>query len=671
MIIATAGHVDHGKTRLVKALTGVDTDRLPEEKRRGLSIDLGFAYRTLPGGATLGFVDVPGHERFLHTMVAGVAAVDFVVLVVAADDGVMPQTREHLAIIDLLGIRCGAVALTKTDRVDAARVAECRAVIEKLLRPTTLAEAAIQPVSAETGEGIAALAETLGRAARDLPARAADGRFRLTVDRAFVLPGLGLIATGAALSGRIEAGQPLVLSPSGAAVRVRAIHAQNRAAAQGTAGDRLGLQLAGIERAQIARGDWLLDPALHAPTRRIDGRIRLLPNESRGMRKGATVHVHLGAADILGRIVPLDAETLAPGASALVQIVLDRSASALYGDRFVLRDSSAQRTIGGGVVIDPFPPARGRRRPARHATLRILEQRDINDVLRALLAQTPTGLALAPFAAARNLSADTLERLLDEAGAIAIGTAPDVVAFASAHWLALKEAFLVALGAAHAKNPDRAGEHPGLLLPQRMPDARPKAVNALARELAQEGRIAREGPLVRLSHHRAEGAGTSASAWRTIAPLLEADPPPTLSELSKRADLSSSDAERALLAALAQGLVVRIAKARFLTAPAFRRLATVAEALAGERPEGFGVAHYCERARIGRNLAIEVLEHLDRIGFTRRRGNLRVLLKPAADLIGASPVRGALGPAPSSPTIGHGGESSPVGRPDFKPGEGR
>ena len=277
MIIGTAGHIDHGKTALVGALTGVDTDRLKEEKARGISIDLGFAYLPTDAG-TLGFIDVPGHEKFIHTMLAGASGIDFALLIVAADDGVMPQTREHLALLDLLGIARGIVALTKADLADASRRAEVESEIAALLDGSSLEGAQIVPVSAVTGEGIDDLRARLVAAAKAFSARAAEGRFRLAVDRSFTLTGAGTVVTGTVLTGRVGIGDQLIVSPSGIAARVRSIHAQNRKAAAGRAGDRCALNLAGegVTQEAIARGDMVLDAALHAPTERIDARLRVL-----------------------------------------------------------------------------------------------------------------------------------------------------------------------------------------------------------------------------------------------------------------------------------------------------------------------------------------------------------------------------------------------------------
>ena len=369
MIVATAGHVDHGKTSLVRALTGIDTDRLPEEKQRNLTIDLGFAYVPLEDGGVLGFVDVPGHERFIRNMLCGVAAVDYALVVVAADDGVMPQTEEHLAILDLLGVEAGAVAITKTDRVDPGRVDEVAEEVELYLDETRLAGAACFPVSSVDGSGMDALKAHLESVAHTVRRRPAGGHFRLAVDRAFTVVGAGLVVTGTAFSGSVSVDDRLLLSPARIPVRVRGIHAQDRKAERGRAGERLALNIVGqsLGRDDVARGDWVVEEAAHLPARRIDATVRILSDETRPVAHWTPVHVHLAAADVTGRLALLEARSLAPGESGLAQLVLDRPIGAMHGDRFVLRDQSGDahrrrrngsRRAAAGARTRPPSPAR-------------------------------------------------------------------------------------------------------------------------------------------------------------------------------------------------------------------------------------------------------------------------------------------------------------------------
>ncbi len=416
MIVGTAGHVDHGKTALVRALTGVETDRLPEEKRRGITIDLGFAYRRTGAGTTIGFVDVPGHEGFVGTMVAGATGIDCLLLVVAADDGIMPQTREHLAIADLLGLRHGLVVLSKADLADADRRRAVEADIRTALQGTGLADAPLLPVSTVTGEGLDALSAWLEAEAERHRFRDRAGRFRLAIDRSFVLAGAGTVVTGTVLSGAVAIGDRVVISPGGTPARVRSIHAQNRAAERGVAGQRCALNLAGIERAAASRGDMALAPTLHAPTQRLDVRLRVLPAEPKPLRVWLPVRLHHAAVDVAARLVPLSEDGVAPGETGYAQLVLDRPIAAAVGDRFVLRDTSSRRTIGGGTILDLRPPSRYRRSPERLAQLDALSDPDPDRAASRLLDLPPFALDLTGFLRDRALASDAVAAMVERLG---------------------------------------------------------------------------------------------------------------------------------------------------------------------------------------------------------------------------------------------------------------
>ncbi|HEY4531409.1 MAG TPA: selenocysteine-specific translation elongation factor, partial [Luteimonas sp.] len=327
MIVGTAGHIDHGKTSLVRALTGVETDRLKEERARGISIELGYAYAPLPGGGVLGYVDVPGHERLVHTMAAGACGIDFGLLVVAADDGVMPQTREHLAILGLLGVTRGAVAITKADRVDPQRLDAVRRDVAILLQDGPLADAPVFPTvaTAAADPGVEALRAHLEAIATSTSARGAEGLFRLAVDRVFTLPGHGTMVTGTVFSGRALAGDEgarLVVAPAGTPVRVRSIHAQNRPSDEARAGQRCALNLAGTGREAIARGDWIADARALRPTRNIDVELQLLPDAGEPVGTWTPLHLHLGTARRLAHAVPLNDTGVLPGGRGRVQLVV-------------------------------------------------------------------------------------------------------------------------------------------------------------------------------------------------------------------------------------------------------------------------------------------------------------------------------------------------------------
>lgn len=640
MIIATAGHVDHGKTALVKALTGIDADRLPEEKRRGMTVDLGFAYRPTPSGRVAGFIDVPGHEDFVHNMLTGVTGIDIALLVVAADDGVMPQTREHLAILDLLGVGCGAVALTKIDRVDAARAAEAADEISMLLAGTTLGAAPIFPVSAISGDGIAALARWIDERASEGEARAVAGNFRLAIDRAFTVAGAGIVVTGTVFAGMARAGEALVLSPSGRAVRLRGIHAQGSAAEVARAGERAALNLAGdIALGQIKRGDWVVAAAAHIPARRIDAHIRLLASEARALAHWTPAHLHLGAADVIARIAVLEGKEIAPGDAGLVQLVCDRPIGALFGDRFILRDQSARRTLGGGTVIDIFPPPRGRARPERIAALHALETQAPAAALAALLAAAPDGVDLDRFVAARNLTATDSAAALAQSDMVVVEAEGARLAFARQQWEGLSSMLCTALAQHHQRAPQETGIAEAALrasLPRRLP---PTSFAALIRALLRDARIARTGAHFHLPRHAAKLAPADEALWRAVAAALEraGRKVPSVPELATALATDLAKLKAFLRRAAARGLLYQIAENRYALPAIVALLAAEAERLAqADASRTFTVAAFRDRAAIGRNFAIELLEFFDKSGFTRRSADKRTTLISAARKFGGS-----------------------------------
>ena len=629
MIVATAGHVDHGKTSLVKALTAVDTDRLPEEKRRGLTIEPGFAYWRLPDGPVIGFVDVPGHERFIHNMLGGMAGIDFALLVVAADDGPMPQTLEHLAILDLLGVRRGAVALTKIDRVPGSRVEEVAGQTRALLSDSALAGLPIFACSALSGAGMGDIGRHLEQQAHALPQRSVDGHFRLAIDRCFNLAGAGLIVTGTAVSGSVAVGDAVRLLQSGSQARVRSIHAQDTAVPTGRAGQRCALNLAGpdLHRARIARGDWIVAGEVPPAVRRIDARLQVLRGQPQALAHWTAVHVHLGTAHVTGRIAVLDGSAITAGGTGRVQLVLEQPIGALRGDRFIVRDAAARATLGGGAVIDVFPPARGRSRPARLAFLAAMEIDDHETALGTLLALTPAGLALDPFAANRNLLSQHAASLYQHAPMKLLPSRLGRLGFAVPHWERLGNEVIEALADWHRRSPDTVGPSADRVLAGREGPSLPReAVLALVAELARDGRVVREITGVRLPAHRPQVRPADGVLWQRIVPLLDQAGlrPPSVAELASALGDEAPRLESALSRLAHHGLLVRVSKNRFFPLAAVARLTDLLE----EEENASGevtAAGFRDRSHIGRNLTIEVLEYFDSVGLTRRSGDARVL----------------------------------------------
>ena len=626
MIIGTAGHIDHGKTSLVKALTGIDADRLKEEKERGITVDLGFAYKALADGDVLGFVDVPGHEKLVRNMLAGATGIDHVMLVIAADDGPMPQTREHLAILHLLGLKRGVVALTKCDLVTPERLAEAEAEVRALLTGSALANAPILPLSSLTGQGIAALDAHLAQAREPLlpllPSRL-QGQFRLAVDRSFTLAGIGTVVTGTAVSGRVAVGDKLIISPRGLTVRVRGIHAQNLQAGSGQAGQRLALNLAGAEKSDVRRGDWVVAEALHAPTQRIDVQLQLLASEARPLAHWTPVHLHLGAEDVGARVVPLDGVAIAPGHSALVQLQLDRPIGALRGDRFILRDQSALRTLGGGAVIDAFPPPTRRHRAQRLAALAALDQPTAAAALAASLALAPpTGLDARQFATLWNLTAADRLALLAAVPHRAIGDAGHELLFSPGQLERYASGVTSHLGAFHRKQPDS----PGLTQQQLQRALRDKPTGAvfglLLQQWVKDGALKRSGPQLSLATHDASLQGAERHLWERLKPWLDEGGihPPRLSDMLMRdRNLRKDQVVRVLQRLARMGIVHAVGAEYFVQTTHLTQLAVSAYALAqADVHQRLNVKELRETTGISRHLSVPLVEYFDQIGLTKR-----------------------------------------------------
>jgi selenocysteine-specific elongation factor len=635
MILATAGHIDHGKTALVRALTGVDADRLPEEKRRGLTIDLGFAYTILPDGTELGFVDVPGHERFLPNMLAGVLSIDRVLLIVAADDGPRPQTLEHLDIIELIGVREVTGVVTKIDRVDAERRDAVAIAVAGLLATAGYDEAPILAVSSRTGEGIPALAAHLaGRAAAadaERAARPPEGGFRLPIDRVFSLPGIGMVVTGTASSGTISQGDHLLVSPRGVEVRVRGVHAQNRAVERAQAGERCAINIAGNfpDGAEPGRGDWLVASPLHAPTSRIDVALKVSRASPVPLKPGLPVHVHLGTEDRVGRVATLGQNVLAAGAEGMVQLHLDRPIGALWGDRVVLRDHGAINTLAGGRVIDPFSPRRLRSKPERLAALLAMREADAGTALEQLLEAVGI-VELAPFALSRNLPLDAANELAAAGGFARFGDRREPYAATVSRLAELGELLAATLAARHEAEPDALGvSRPVLLRILRGAAIEPALDAALAAAIAA-GHIVRDGAVLRLPEHEPQLGRDDERLWQRVEPLLAVDDlrPPRVRELAEALGIEPEATARHLKRFERFGRVAPVAANRYFLPGTVARLADLARELADDDPEGsFIAASFKDRSGVGRNLTIEILEYLDRIGVTRRVGDRRIVLR--------------------------------------------
>jgi selenocysteine-specific elongation factor len=641
MIVGTAGHIDHGKTTLVRALTGIDTDRLPEEKARGISIDLGYAYAPLATGEVVGFVDVPGHERFVHTMLAGASGIDLALLVVAADDGPMPQTREHFNILRLLGIEAGAIALTKIDTVNAARVAEVEQELRALLAQGNWSAAPIFPVSGRTGAGLDALQDYLARCAQQVRRPEEDAHFRLAVDRSFTLPGVGTVVTGTVHSGQIAVGAHVAIAPVGREARVRGIHAQNRPAEVGKVGERCALNLAGIAREEVSRGDWVVASAVALATDRLDARLALLEDEPKALRSGATVQVHCGAAHVPARVVVLDEdidaarrEELAPGANRLVQLILRQQVAAWRGDRFIVRDAAAKRTLGGGTVLDPLAPARYRRSEERLAVLGALEAGSTRARLAALVSQGRSGVDLKRFARACNVRDVDLSSL----PARRVTTATIDFAIGDDHWGTLQQGVLEALARFHQMHPDELGPDRARLKRIAFPRLDAALYDALIADLLAEGKARRSEPWLHLPQHDNAPSAQERALLDAILPRLLETPfdPLWVRDLAKHCARPEAVVRAAMIRASKRGEIFQIVRDLFYHPVAVRDLAATANRLYQSDGE-VRAAAFRDATGLGRKRAIQILEFFDRVGFTRRARDKHVVRADNLLVLGAGP----------------------------------
>ncbi|HTP96798.1 MAG TPA: selenocysteine-specific translation elongation factor [Burkholderiales bacterium] len=645
MIVATAGHIDHGKTLLVKTLTGIDTDRLPEEKARGISIDLGFAHLRQPDAPPIGFIDVPGHERFIRNMLAGVCGIDCALLVVAADDGVMPQTVEHLAILDLLEVARGICALTKIDRCPPSRVAEVTRSIEALLAPTRLAGSPVIPVSAVTGAGVDALRSQLTAAARSTAARAAAGRnFRLAIDRCFSIAGSGTVVTGTIFNGEVHAGDKLLISPAGIAARVRALQVQNRGVQSATAGNRCALNLAGadLDKADISRGDWVLAEALHRPTARIDARVKVLAAEAHALEHWTPVHLHLATADVTARVAIRRGAAIAPGQSALAQLILDEPIGALAGDRFILRDQSASRTLGGGVVIDPFAQDKRRRTAARARELDALAAPDPAAALAALLDGTADGVDAGRFEVTFNLQPQAAAELYRTLDVVLLGK--ERLGLRRTRVEAIRADVTARLQQFHRDQPQALGQEIERLREAACPQLHAEAFVTLVRGLADEKKVEIAGTLLRLPGHNATANTADEKLWARIVPLLGNDQPlpPSVKEVAAALKLPEKQVNDLLHRKSRAGEPIKVMDDRFLLRNTVLRLARTAAGTAGKIPGGqFTAAQFRDDCGANRKLSIQVLEYFDRIGYTQRIGDARRIRRPIEQALGAVPAQAA------------------------------
>ncbi len=650
LIIGTAGHIDHGKTSLVRALSGQDTDRLAEEKARGISIDLGFAWLEGADGERAGIVDVPGHERFIRNMLAGAHGMDLVLFTVAADDGVMPQTEEHLDILHVLGLRRGIFVITKTDLVDAARVQTVREDIEILALDTTLEGAPVIAVSTLTGAGLDVLrTEIAAQLAHpdDAAGPSREGYFRLPVDRAFVIRGHGVVVTGTAMAGEVTAGDTVRLLPGGAMARVRGIEVHGSEVARAGRGQRVALNLGGVELDAVRRGDVVCDPRIERATTRLDVRVDVRPGARRGLVTHGRVRLHAGTAEVLGRVILLDGITeLAPRNAGWAQLVLQAPVVALRGDRFVLRDETARWTLGGGVVVNPFAERRRRGERPVVALLERLHAGTDSEAAGAFLEASPEfAVSVATLAQGLGMTVErAVERVPDalyvedvsrghagHGGPAASPTAPasstaPASLVAPAKWDQFVALVVEAVSAHHRSEPLAAGLEMERLRTGLPWDVSPRVFRWGIDRLVAAGRLVRADRLVHLPSHRVALGAAARDRAAALEELLAAGgfTPPDVHQLAGATGLSAKAVIDVLAVLEQEGRVVRIAADLFYA----RRLADEALARLAAHCQAHGditAAAFRDAIGASRKFAIAFLDWTDRTGVTLRIGDLRRL----------------------------------------------
>ena len=627
VVVGTAGHIDHGKTSLVKALTGTDTDRLPEEKARGITIDLGFAFLEEPDGLVIEIVDVPGHERFVKNMLAGAGGIDLALLVVAADEGVMPQTREHLAICQLLRIRSGLVVLSKADLAEPEWIELVRDDVRRALAPTFLAGCPIVPASVKTGAGLPELRAALADLARAVPAKDPDRTARLPIDRVFTVKGFGTVVTGTLVAGRFAVDDKVEVYPRGVQSKVRGLQVHGHAVPQATAGQRTAVNLQGVERAAIERGDVLAPAGALVPTLLLDGTLELLEDAPRPVKTRDRVRFHVGTQEVMARVLPVDRPELAPGGSCHARFRLEAPVVALPGDRFVVRSYSPIVTIGGGTVLDIAPPAlqaqgpRARRPPgaARHR-------------------RAPGGAGGAPEAGrgrwcagrrsprpdalrARQLR-QLLDRLQHDGRVLAVDREWYLHRDASDR---LRSQTLGLLEAFHAENPLRGGISREELR-SRVGNAQERVFTQLLTALEAEGVVKSERDQVRLGSH----AIRLSPDQERVVKGLEADfraagaAPPSPEEALGRLGVKGTEKHELFQVLVADRTLLRVKESLFFHAEALRTVQEQLVALLRQKKE-IGPADFKDLFGVSRKYAIPLMEYFDTQRVTVRVGERRVL----------------------------------------------
>ena len=631
IILGTAGHIDHGKTTLIKALTGTDTDRLKEEKERGITIELGFAHLSLANGQEVGIVDVPGHEKFVRHMVAGATGIDLVALVVAADEGVMPQTREHLEICELLKVKHGLVVLTKTDLVeDGDWLDLVREDIYDFLQGTFLASAAIVPVSAVTGDGLSLLLHELERLCELVEARSTGGDFRLAVDRVFTMKGFGTVVTGTAIAGKVMTGDTLFVYPQQLKTKVRGIQVHNREVNEAGSGQRTAINLQGLEKAALERGNVLATPESLISSYMVDVRFQHLENAPRALRNRAKVRFHTGTSEIMGTLVLLDTDALTPGEKGYAQLRLDKPVVVRSGDRFVLRSYSPMRTIGGGQILHPTPNKRKRLVDSTLQTLAILERQEPLEIVKLYLKDAGfAGIGERELTILANVPEKRLRRLLQDLMSRGEAIQFDREAQRFIHkdiYTNLTQLLRGQLEEFHQREPLRSGMNKEEIFARMPRGVDAKLFNELMQRLTRAGEIVQEKDSVRLSSHQVALVGKQEMVREKIESIYRKAglQPPFFREVAQSLGVSDGEARQILNWMLEQGVLIKVKEDMYFHHASLGDLKNrLLDIFAGQ--EEITTPQFKELTQTTRKYTIPLLEFLDATRFTIRVGDVRRL----------------------------------------------
>jgi selenocysteine-specific elongation factor len=629
VIVGTAGHIDHGKSLLVEALTGTHPDRLAEEKRRGITIDLGFAFLE-ENGVRFGFVDVPGHERFVSNMLAGAAGIDVVLLVIAADESIKPQTQEHFDICRLLGVERGVVALTKSDMVDSDTLGLVRLEAEEFLRGSFLERAAIVPVSAKTGAGLAELKQALRNAAAEVKGKDAERYFRLPIDRAFAMKGFGSVVTGTLISGSVGPGDEVELFPRGEWLRVRGVQSGGKSMERTTPGQRTAVNLAGIEHTTLKRGMVLAAPGKFRNTRRIDVRLELLAS-ARKMKQGARVHFHAGTMETIAEVFFHTQKELPPGGRSFANLKLQDEMLVLPGDRFIVRQFSPVLTIGGGVVLDPLARRPMQRDTGRAAFLETLERGNHEEILSALTERALLGLGLEEIIARTGWPEKEIDEALKKlsgAGRVQIVSTEPMVLISGKIFEEVRKRIIEKVEKFQKENPLSPGIAREDLRASLGRRARTETFRAALEELAAQKKLEAQGELVKKAGSEISLLPEEAKAKEQIESAFSSAglAVPSVKEVLAKLSVEAKRSEKLLQILLREKSLVRVTQELIFHRQALAQLKEQLSAYKKAKGDRISVPAFKELTGITRKYAIPLLEYLDRERVTRRTGDERVIL---------------------------------------------